>query len=217
MAYAIDLHRSHSHHISHSEITYEDKHLRRRVWWACFTLDILVAVMEGKPTRICKDNCSVELLRLEDFDVERPINVLGKNIFGTEDLREMAQAYMAKLFMCWSFEGRTPSSTIIEQQTCYIINTPDSGFSNEDASRIGSDYWADDAHERVSSYTDSIGIEPVTTYNADNCLRNLWISEFVVEGDSELLGIGGENGTVERKMGHASTDQRARQLYSTQR
>lgn len=163
-------------------------------------LDLLVAMMEGKPTRICREDCSAELLRLEDFDVERPIESIdGKNILEAEELREMTQAYMAKLFMCWSFEGRTPSSTIVEQQTCSIINTPDSGLSNPDTSAIDSDYWEDDEHGCASSCTGSFGIEQVTTGNAENCLSNLWISEFEA---------------AESIIGHDSMGQMARQLYS---
>jgi len=217
MAYTIDLHRSASHRISHSEITYEDKHLRRRVWWTCFMLDRLVAVMEGKPTRIWKENCCAELLRLEDFDVERPNDSIdGKNNIWTEDLRDTAEVYMAKLFMCWSFDDKAPHQpSIVEQQTYDIINTPDTILSNSDASPIDSDYWADEVRRCASSYTGSIGTESVATCNAENCLSNLWVSEFGLGDDSELLGLRGENEVVESKTGHGSMDLWTRQLCNT--
>lgn len=207
MAYAIGLHHSASHRISHSEITEEDKHLRRRVWWTCFMLDRLVAVMEGKPTRISKKNCSVELLRLEDFDVERLLDSIDrKNNFCAEDLRDTAEVYIAQLFVCWSFDDRTPHrSAIVEQQTYDIINTPDTILSNSDASPIDSDYWADEVR-RDSLYTGRIRTESVATCNAENCLSNVWVSEFGLEDDSELLGLRGEHGVMESKTGYGSID-----------
>lgn len=192
MAYRIDLHCCASHPNSPSEIAYEDEPLRRRVWWTCFMLDRLVSVMEGKPARISKESCSTKMLRMEDFDVEETIDSIDgtRNEFCAEDLSEMAEVHMAKLLMCWSFDDITSHQTTIgQQQASRIITTADTILSNSDASPIGSDYWVDELRGCSSLYTDSTRTESIATCSADNCLTNIWVSEFCLGDYSELEGF----------------------------
>lgn len=165
-------------------------------------LDRLVALMDSKPTRIQKENCSTELLRLEDFDVETSISSVDKttNESYGEGLRDMADMYMAKLLICWSFDDRTPHQFAVAQKQSYEMeNTPSSIPTNSDASAIGNDYWEDEERGCNSSYTNSTAAESVATCNAVDCLNDPWTPKFNVEGYTEHLVLQGENEFVESK------------------
>lgn len=176
--------------MSASEFGYEDNHLRHRIWWSCFMLDRLVAVMDSKPTRIQKENCSTELLRLEDFDMETSISSVDKttNELCDEGLRDMADIYMARLLMCWSFDDKTPHQFAVTQKQSYEMEkTPGRIPSNSDASAIGNDYWEDEARGCNSLYTDSTAAESVATCNAEDCLKDPWTPKFDIDSYTEPL------------------------------
>ncbi|CEI63563.1 hypothetical protein FVEN_g6694 [Fusarium venenatum] len=48
------------------------RRLRRRIWWSCVIRDRLLGLGLRRPSRIREDEFSVELLRLDDFDISAP-------------------------------------------------------------------------------------------------------------------------------------------------
>ncbi|OBT71332.1 hypothetical protein VF21_09645 [Pseudogymnoascus sp. 05NY08] len=112
----------------------------------------------------------------------------------------MADMYMAKLLMCWSFDDRIPHQFAVTQNQSYEMeNTPSSIPSNSDASAIGNDYWTDEVRGCKSSYTDSTAAESDGTCNAADCLNDPWTPKFDIEIYTEHLVLQGENQFVESK------------------
>jgi len=80
------------------------KRLERRIWWTAFVRDRALALSPengfggGRPLRIKREDCDVEMLSLEDFD----LNLSGEEE-GEEEMRERiaARECVEKAGLCW--------------------------------------------------------------------------------------------------------------------
>jgi Fungal specific transcription factor domain len=79
------------------------KRLERRIWWTAFVRDRALALDNGtgfgeRPLRIKREDCDVEMLSLEDFDLD-----LSSEEEGEEEMRERmaARECVEKARLCW--------------------------------------------------------------------------------------------------------------------
>jgi hypothetical protein len=79
------------------------KRLERRIWWTAFVRDRALALdngagFGGRPIRINREDCDVEMLSLEDFDLDFSCEEEGE-----EEMRERmaARECVEKARLCW--------------------------------------------------------------------------------------------------------------------
>jgi hypothetical protein len=94
LSYSLGLHRD----INPDHITAKNRGLRRRLWWTCFLRDRLIALAEGRPVRIKREDCHVPLLGVEDFDFDEKDENIGR-------VREAALLFVEAM-LCWFADER---------------------------------------------------------------------------------------------------------------
>lgn len=105
LAFRIGLHRSLPHPPSEMSIGKEQGRFQRRIWWTCFVRDRLLALTEGKQTRIRKEDFEIEMIRVEDFYLGVGTGDGYKNRESLERdplLRRIAEAFVRKAILCWN-------------------------------------------------------------------------------------------------------------------
>jgi hypothetical protein len=102
LVYAKGLHKNPDNHdLSHSK-----KKLRRRIWWACFIRDHLVALGTRQPTRIKDQDYDVPMLTEDDFElaaIPESMTIISPDCSLARDVeaqRELAQMCIAKAKLC---------------------------------------------------------------------------------------------------------------------
>ncbi|RDW61597.1 hypothetical protein BP5796_11489 [Coleophoma crateriformis] len=75
--------------------------LHKRIWWTCFIRDRTLSFSEGKPrpVRIRKEDCDVELLSLDDFELYDGLEE-GEGI-EERRIRANATSVVEKALLCW--------------------------------------------------------------------------------------------------------------------
>ena len=99
LSYSLGLNRN----IPGAHPTIRRKHLERRVWWTAFIRDRTLALNASgawaKPVRIKREDCDVEILSLEDFDIDENEE---RNEGGDEiRARKNAVECVEKAMLCW--------------------------------------------------------------------------------------------------------------------
>ncbi|EON98413.1 putative c6 transcription factor protein [Phaeoacremonium minimum UCRPA7] len=91
------------------KISLRAKRLRRRIWWACFIRDRLLALGIRRPARIRQEDFNVSMLELDDFDLCQPtkehvafVRECGFTTVEEDGRRQMCQICidLAKLCVC---------------------------------------------------------------------------------------------------------------------
>ena len=150
--------------------------------------------MEGKPTRVRKEDCSATLLRVEDQDIEWQIEGINQDEGGLseENLRDIAESYVAKVRMCWALNDQT-----LGQGAAFhkppdrdaSLNSPGAIFWNSDPPALEDDFWTDELCGSSSSYTNSMRTESVPTPACTTqCgLDPVWESKLDFDSDLAIL------------------------------
>ena len=191
--------------------------LERRIWWAAFTRDRILAMDAngrwGRPVRIRREDCDVEMLRLKDFGLHEEEMEYDGELESMKRRRD-ATTFVEKARLCWcssdvpmsKFSGACfhPSSSIALRHA-----QPQNVFT----SQIATQQAVEDLHQSyistseslhspifetteeaeynmASSSSPSVGSDCVTPREED---ENLLYSEEIVErgkvvGNNELHG-----------------------------
>jgi hypothetical protein len=94
--------------------------LRKRVWWSCYTRDLLIALSMRRPLLIQDEDCSVPMLQLQDFDTKSLspvlIRLLGVSCSAADAPRRlrMAAVCVEKAKLCVSI------GHILSSQYCVL-------------------------------------------------------------------------------------------------
>lgn len=103
------------------------KRLERRIWWAAFVRDRVLALSSNgkfaKPVRIKRGDCDVDLLCMDDFDLDDEEDMRAKN-----DAKECVQ----RALLCWCTNDTLVSSCSPTHQRP-IAATPRSIFIPQSA------------------------------------------------------------------------------------
>jgi hypothetical protein len=98
-SYSLGLNRT----IPSANLTLRRKHLERRIWWVAFIRDRTLALSANgalaKPVRMKREDCDVEILSLEDFDLDE--NAEKSEGTGEMRMRKNAIECVERAMLCW--------------------------------------------------------------------------------------------------------------------